>query len=50
MNVCQKGTPIIDIAELSIPNVSFYALALAMTRHYWLVHATSVAAFTDSIS
>lgn len=42
MLFCQKGTHIIEMADLSFPNPNFYALASAMGHHYWLVHATSV--------
>ncbi len=42
MMFCQKGTHIVEIADLSFPNPNFYALAAAMGHHYWLIQADSV--------
>jgi hypothetical protein len=42
MIFCQKGTHIIEMADLSFPNPNFYALAAAMGHHYWLIPAKSL--------
>ncbi|GAA3973981.1 hypothetical protein GCM10022278_33820 [Allohahella marinimesophila] len=42
MIFCQKGTHIVEMADLSFPNPNFYALAAAMGHHYWLIPATSI--------
>lgn len=42
MVFCQKGTHIVEIADLSFPNPNFYAVAAAMGHQYWLIPATSL--------
>tara|TARA_R100000306_G_scaffold54193_2_gene51230 strand:+ start:12044 stop:13249 length:1206 start_codon:yes stop_codon:yes gene_type:complete len=42
MVFCQKGTDIVEIADLSFPNPNFYAVAAAMGHRYWLIPATSI--------
>ncbi|WP_444677366.1 glycosyltransferase family 61 protein [Halomonas sp. E19] len=42
MMFCQKGTHIVEIADLGFPNPNFYALAAAMGHNYWLIQADSV--------
>jgi capsular polysaccharide biosynthesis protein len=41
MIFCQRGTHVVEMADLSFPNPNFYALAAAMGHHYWLVPAES---------
>lgn len=42
MVFCQRGTHIVEIADLGFPNPNFYAVASALGHHYWLVSAESV--------
>lgn len=42
MIFCNRGTQVVEIADLSFPNPNFYALASAMEHGYWLVRAEGV--------
>jgi len=37
MIFCPPGAHVVEIADLTFPNPNFYALASALTHHYWLV-------------
>jgi hypothetical protein len=37
MLFCRPGAHVIEIADLGFPNPNFYALASALSHHYWLV-------------
>lgn len=42
MIFCNRGTQVVEIADLSFPNPNFYALASAMGHGYWVVWAEGV--------
>lgn len=42
MLYCPRGAHIVEIADLSFPNPNFYAVASAMSHHYWIAPAKSL--------